>query len=104
MRMNQKPLSRLSNCDDRPPVWCLGSQYPRVVPTISGAAYTQLCDEHGHPRLFGRFAMLPGATLDHHKLTIPLMEQIGATACITTLQITPGLHRDIATEGSRLDC
>ena len=76
-----------------------GVPVPRVVPTIAGAAYTQLSDEHGHPRFVWQVAMLQGATLDHHKLTIPLAEQIGATAARMHQALQdfehPGLHRDI---------
>ena len=76
-----------------------GVPVPRVVPTMTGAAYTQLCDEHGHPRFVWQIAMLPGATLDHHELTIPLMEQIGATAARMHQALQdfehPGLHREI---------
>ena len=76
-----------------------GVPVSRVVPTMAGKAYTQLSDEHGHPRFIWQIAMLPGATLDHHKLTISLVEQIGATAAHMHQALQdfehPGLHRDI---------
>ena len=76
-----------------------GVPVPSVVPTKSGAAYTQLRDETGHLRYVWQIVLLPGTTLDHHKLTMPLIEQIGATTARMHQALRdfehPGLDRDI---------
>ena len=54
-----------------------GVPVPDILPTAAGNLIAQAVDEQGDDRLIWRLALLPGRTLDHHRLTETLVAEVG---------------------------
>ena len=54
-----------------------GVPVPQILPTAGGDLIAGGADEHGEERLIWRLALLPGTTLDQHRLTEGLIAEIG---------------------------
>ena len=54
-----------------------GVPVPDILPTAAGNLIAQAVDEQGDDRLIWRLALLPGSTLDHHRLTETLVAEVG---------------------------